>query len=316
MSTSRITITTPSYISEKDIDRVLQARTMLSDIIEHLTLKDDEGKSNNVFVPKGYTGGPSWHYDSPSAWNSYITFSNSSYFPYNNAATNSSIYLDRGTNGGFLEYIELNNVYGEFTGYHFGVILNMFTTGSKCDLIVTPGVIEGRPSTVNDAPDVSNVKFYIPGPLHNIFGSNNSTRHMNSFRIYSYSGTNISFISVGRFDRCMIFARTHKLEDPYTPYVGVITSTYNGITDADVNLVEANTIDVFTDGCRIPTTFTSDIYDNGTFNMTKMILHKFVHNGYVFDNVYTYSGSIPSNHFFYNGDEYIKIAYNMLLKVD
>ena len=301
MPYSQISVDIPSYSSEYEWAKAYTAIDMLKDTLTNFSSAFDYFNLE-------------WEYIRPNDGGPYLTPSN---YPYNATGTNSAIIIDTYNSHGILGFITMDHSYNYYD-YNLGIIYDTYMSGSKCDLVITLGYIEGRPIQTSNplSTDISNMVMYAMGRIHTLFGTVDNVKHMDAFKIFKYVDQNMLYLAFGRQDRCIIWSKCHKLGDDNTDHYAIIMCSYNAITDADTSLSASNVIDVCIDNCRIPVTYSAPIENTGTYNMRKFVLQNFVQNGYYFDNIYTYVGTTLPDHFFYNGDEYVKLAYNMLLKIN
>lgn len=238
-------------------------------------------------------------------------FSAIKYFPYNTSANN-LLKLNRSSWKGKIGHFEFIN---DFENYDFGLLYDLYASSDTYNkLAVLPGKVY---NPVDRYADTESLQFYTVG-LHTIYGTTASYAINNRFVLYTYSGTNISFLSIGNLSRCILFTYGHTMDDPSVMHPTIIISAWSNVSEqwsSTAALREANTIDVFVNNRRVPDTFSSNI-DDYSYNINKLILYKFTHDGYYFDNVFTYDGVLPSEHFIYDGHEYFRLAFDILVRLD
>lgn len=306
MPSSQISVFYPEYTSDTVKDKMLATVSLF------------ETRMSLMHFNGGGVISSSIKYNMPSTVSGQGQF-DASNFPYNNTS-DPLIIIDTYNYGGFIGYRSLVN---HFSSYHMGLVYNSYCSswnGSVNNLCVSVGYVSGAPSVRDSAIDTSSMKIYIPGANQCLIGSTHDgygNLADNNFKIYSYNGTDLSFMSLVNIDRCFAVTHARKLDDP-TSVADVVISSGVNYTNEALNgtgiLHPANVFNVFMNKSRVPTTYTSDIL-NYSSTSQKLILYKFVQDGYYFDNVYTYSGVLPSDHFYYNNEEYIRIAFNILFKL-
>lgn len=258
--------------------------------------------------------------------------------PYNDDWTN-YITMYEWDLGGYLGYHTFIN---DFSGYKFGIILisaayGYGDTSSTPNIVIIPGAIEtsnGDPvssSSASSASDVPSLQIYTINYdrfVHKICAGPKQLNVSDLFRVYTYEGQNISLISAYVLGRTMIFTTMRRLDNPSITTNAIIMTgcildchNYDGCNstlesyDCATGISDIiSYIDVFTDNVRYPNTYFTNIHQM-SYNFDKCIMNKFTHNGYYSDNIFTYDGRIPSKHFFYNGEEYINIGFNLVIKL-
>ena len=259
-------------------------------------------------------------------------------YPYNNpeqSSLHNAIYM-RYNSDGF--YLKLAN---DFANYNFGLWVTQSTnTGNSNNARVNtiigiqPCYIDASPINTSDTSSFTSASGFVPLVAnynnyrfitkHPIAGDRSN--YYNAFKVYYYSGTNISFISAFGLQRSAIFSYMKNIENPLDVkpffiflcpiYASGGSQSYCDICDATTGLQLNDNmyVDVYTNYNRIPYTYTADINKYSVVN-DKLILYKFTHKGYYCDNVFTYEGELPYEHFVYDGHEYVHIVRNLVLKL-
>lgn len=235
--------------------------------------------------------------------------------PYNSSNNTDFLYLDNGDYRAAVTYYQGIN---RFANFKLGLITSNYTNNSG--VINNPIITVGWLSSTNvpqSAQACGTQEVYIPCTYHVLYGSNRASTNAknDSFRFYTHNGTDISFLSFYNLDRCVAFIQGRSLDNPNNVKSAILVSgTSDNGEYYTSDLPPANYIDIFMDDSRVPTTYTSNICDYAA-NNRNFILYKFCYKGYSFDSVYTYTGTLPANHFFIGTDEYFKIGLNVLLKL-
>lgn len=206
----------------------------------------------------------------------------------------------------------------DFSSFDVGIIYNSWcNSNSMSNFCAFMGIFEGDPPS--DNTELADLNVYSAGNAHALIGSNYNNSGLNTLtdnmKFFTYSGDNVAYIAFYYLNRCMIFTYAHSMDNPAVTMPVIIASVSNNTNENYQNGVSsANVVQVAMYNSRVVDMFTTNVYGQ-THNTEKLILYKFAHKGYYFDNIFTYSGTIPSTHFIYDGDEYVKIGLNMLVKL-
>lgn len=308
MPTSLITTLTPTFSSETAHDKMMACVSLMETEIPKIYYRHLTG-AKSWFLYK------QWRVDNDV--NSSGGFGNHLNWPYNNAAYCEMIRLGSVNIGGHIGWFKFVN---DFAALEMGLIY----CANYGSLVVAPGYVS---KTLTPSTDYDTVRLYVPNQgtilneFHTIIGTNNSSQSnniakLNDFKLYVYSSDDFAYIGFMNMDRCVIATKAHYIDDPTKIISVLVISCINNDNDLATDMMFANTIDILMQGSRVPISYnnsTTTIPQSTSFS--KLVLHKFVQSGYYFDNIFTYSGTLPSNHFMYNGAEYVKIACNLLIKI-
>lgn len=302
MPQSLITTHVPTFTSQKAKDKVATIKELFLSLLPSLTIKMSDQTTKPVLALD-------WEY-LPSSGDTAITSWSWPYSPSNAILRCPSLGY-----GGFIGNIKPMN---DFTSFDVGILYNSWSNDSSIsNFCAFMGIFEGNAPTTKT--ELSNLNAYCAGNAHALIGSSYNNNGLNTMtdnmKFFTYSGDNIAYIAFYYLNRCMVFTYAHSMDNPAVKMPAIIASVSSTINENFQNGVsEANVVQVAMYNSRVVDMFTNDIYGQ-THNTEKLILYKFAHKGYYFDNVFTYSGATPSTHFIYDGDEYIKIGLNMLIKL-
>lgn len=312
MPISKITTLRPSFASEAVADKVKACVDFMEYNLPKIYYKHLTG-AYTWFMYK------QWRFDNTTS-TSPIRFNNNTYFPYN-AGYSELLICDRASLGGHMGWMKFVN---DFAYLNIGLIYASYDysgNGSRTNITIMPGYVS---KTIYSISDFNTAKFYIPystsyhNKAHTILGSYNAYASLlDDFKLYTYQSNYFSYVGFMNMDRCVVATRAYNIDDPTQEISVIVISCINDEEDDYRNMMAANTIDIIMQESRVPKTYT-DTIDNmpQTTSYDKFVMYKFVQDGYYFNNIFTYTGTLPSNHFYYNGSEYIKIACNLLLKFD
>ena len=303
MPQSLITTHIPTFTSQKVIDKVVTVKELFLSLLPSLTIKMSDQTTKPVLALDWEYLGP------PSSGAAVASWS----WPY--SPSNSILKFSGSLYKGFIGNIKSVN---DFSLFDVGIVYNSWCSGATIsNFCAFMGILEGDAPTTNT--ELANLNAYCAGNAHALIGSNYNNTGLSTMtdnmKFFTYSGDNIAYIAFYYLNRCMVFTYAHSMDNPAVKMPVIIASVSSAISENFQNGVsEANVVQVAMYNSRVVDMFTTDIYGQ-THNTEKLILYKFAHKGYYFDNVFTYSGTIPSTQFIYDGDEYIKIGLNVLIKL-
>lgn len=313
MPTSVISTLRPTYTSDSIADKVKACRDFIESQLPTVLYQHINGGTASWFLYK------QWRYDNTDT--NTIGFENDDYFPYNQAGYSYLVGADRARQAGYIGWFKFVN---DFASYNIGLLYMSYdriNSYNWTNVVIVPGYAS---KPIYSSSDLNTVKFYVTNnsenksKFHTILGSTvANTSLLDDFKLYTYSSPYFAYIGFMNMDRCVVVTRAYKIDDPTQETSVILMSCINKIDDNYLNMMSANTIDIFMDQSRVPITYI-DTIDNmpQSMSLDKIIMHKLVVDGYYFNNIFRYTGAIPSNHFKYNGSEYVKIACNLLLKFD
>ena len=301
MPQSLITTHVPTFTSQTAKDKVATVKELFLSLIPSLTIKMSDQTTKPVLALD-------WEYLASSG-----TAVTSWSWPY--SPSNDILRCPSPGYGGFIGNIKLIN---DFSSFDVGLLYNSWSSSSTfSNFCAFMGILEGDAPTTRT--ELENLTAYCAGNAHALIGSTYSNSGLNTMtdnmKFFTYSGDNIAYIAFYCLNRCMIFTYAHSMDNPALTMPAIIASVSSAINENyQKGVSEANVVQVAMYNSRVVDMFTNDIYGQ-THNTEKLVLYKFAHKGYYFDNVFMYSGTVPSTHFIYDGDEYIKIGLNMLIKL-
>lgn len=313
MPTSVISILRPTYTSDSIADKVKACRDFIESQLPTVLYQHINGGAASWFLYK------QWRYDNTDTYP--IGFENADYFPYNQAEYSPLVGADQVNRAGYIGWFKFVN---DFAPYDIGLLYMSYDRVNSynwTNVVIVPGYASKR---INSSSDLSTVKFYVPNnsnnttKFHTILGSTYAVVSLlDDFKLYTYSSPYFAYIGFMNMDRCVVATRAYKIDDPTQETSVILISCINKTNDDYSNMTPANTIDIFMNQSRVPITYI-DTIDNmpQSISFDKLIMHKLVVDGYYFNNIFRYTGILPSSHFQYNGSEYIEIACNLLLKFD
>ena len=248
-------------------------------------------------------------------------------FPYNSSA--GSIISFYSSNSPVTYFLKLAN---DFEDYNLGLYLSQTTnTGDtyrslvETDIGIQPCYIYGTPLVYSDFSTLSAMVPYTYD--YNCFITKflydyDANVLMNAFKVFSYSGNDIAFISAFGLSRTAVFSYMKNISDPtdIKPFFIIFSiknmthwcDIYNATTG--VQLSSDMKACVFTDNNRFPDVYASDFNRYSSIE-DKLVLYKFTYKGYYCDNLFTYEGQLPYEHFIYDGHEYVHFARNIVAKL-
>ncbi len=302
MPQSLITTHVPTFTSQTVKDKVVTVKELFLSLLPSLTIKMSDQTTKPVLTLD-------WEYISSSGETEVTSWN----WPY--SSSNAILRCPSYTYGGFIGNIKPMN---DFASFDVGILYNNWSSGiSISNFCAFMGIFEGNAPTTKT--ELENLTAYCAGNAHTLIGSSYSNNGLvtmtDNMKFFTYSGDNVAYIAFYYLNRCMVFTYAHSMDNPAVKMPVIIASVYNVINENyQKGVNDANVVQVAMYNSRVVDMFTTDIYGQ-TYNTEKLILYKFAHKGYYFDNVFTYSGTVPSAHFIYDGDEYIKIGLNMLIKL-
>ena len=248
-------------------------------------------------------------------------------FPYN--STTGSIVSIYSSNGPITYFLKLAN---DFEDYNLGLYLSQTTNTGNSNRGISETVIGIQPCYIYGTPlvysDFSTLSAMVPYTYdHGCFITKypidyNANVLTNAFKVSSYSGNDSAFISAFGLPRTAVFSYMKNITDPtdIKPFFIIFTiknmtsycDIYNATTG--VQLSSDMRACIFTDNSRFPDVYTSDFNKYGSIE-DKLILYKFTYKGYYCDNLFTYEGQLPYEHFIYEGHEYVHFARNIVAKL-
>lgn len=310
MSTSNIVVSTPAFTTDSWEQRAGTCVDLYCNIATALRL-------NNQAVFQQM-----WRFVNSGADVSVSTSN-----VYNSSTV--TIYSNSGTVN---TYLKLAN---DFAGFNCGLFVNQTTnTGNSNNqrssrvVGIMPCALEGQVVDTREkftsltvmVPTTANYYRYVTKQATGYFEA-----ILELFKVYSYSGSNIAFIAPFGLRRSVIFSYAKSISNPNDiKPIYIVMATHNGSNDSS-DAYDASTglnidpnvgyVDIYFDDNRfISKTYTSMINKYSNVH-NKLILYKFTHNGYYCDNIFTYEGELPYEHFVYNNEEYVRVAYNLILKL-
>lgn len=312
MSSSVINEYLPTFTGELDSVKILDCMRLFD---EHLTTL----KLNNTLVAR-------------KEWELTNT-SNTEYFPRQhpyNSDWNYYINLPGADHGGKLIYYRFIN---EFNNYNFGIASTSAAKVSRDSSYTSPTIIpcaiESTPTTPAELTDsimFTNGYNWSSHRLCSGIKSSAGNAYANGitqFKVFTYESENLSFISVYNLNRMMIFTYMTSFDDPSVrkPVMLMVgrTDTRDGWNVLDIYVDDSTVstaptgVDIFF-GSRVAHTYQGNI-NPFNISLNKIILYKYNFRGFYSDKILSYVGFLPANHFIIDGHEYLKIAFDMLLRL-
>jgi hypothetical protein len=248
-------------------------------------------------------------------------------FPYNSSA--GSIVARTSADSPVTYFLKLVN---DFEDYNFGIYLSQTTNSGDLNRGLTDTVIGIQPCYIYGTPldysDFSTLSAMVPYTYDYTCFITKYPRDydanvlMNAFKVFSYSGNDISFISAFGLPRTAVFSYMKNISDPtdIKPFFIIFSlknmNSYCDIYNATTGVQLSSDMKacVFTDNNRFPDVYTSDFNRYSSIE-DKLVLYKFTYKGYYCDNLFTYEGQLPYEHFIYDGHEYVHFARNIVAKL-
>lgn len=312
MSNSSIVVSTPTFTTDNYVERAGVCVDLFCNTATALRL-------NNKAVLQQM-----WRFISPDS--SEIASTNRVY-----NTTDITVFTRKDT---VASYLKLAN---DFANFNYGLYVNQTTNtgnsnwGRSSTIVgIMPCAMEGPAvdtvakfqSTIVMVPTTANyLRFIIKHPQCPDGGWNN---YINLFKVYSYSGSNIAFVAPYGLSRSVIFSYAKNIANANDIKPIYITLAYHNGNDA-LDAYDASTgLKIDPNLCYIDVYFNDDRFISASYTSAinkysnvrdKLILYKFTHNGYYCDNIFTYEGELPYEHFIYNNEEYVHVAYNLVLKL-
>lgn len=312
MSQSIIQISKPVFDTDNIIKRYRACLDLYATKAKALTLNN-----KNIFQQ-------AWRLEMTETSRNVIGIST---FPYNSSA--GSIVSYYSSNSPVIYFLKLAN---DFEDYNFGLFLTQTTNTGNSHWDMTETAIGIQPCYIYGTPlvytDFSTLSAMVPytydsGCFITKFAKTYDTDVVvNAFKVLSYSGNDVAFISAFGLPRTAVFSYMKNISDPtdikpfFIMFTLKNTDSYCDIYNATTGVQLSSDMKacVFTNNNRFPDVYTSDFNKYSSIE-DKLVLYKFTYKGYYCDNLFTYEGQLPYEHFIYDGHEYVHFARNIVAKL-